>query len=77
MQAMGSWGCLIIVAVHTEFLYLRVPQTKPDRVLPHLSCRSNKGAVGNCVTTMVHNHYGSLKKVSPPKSSNQTAPSLK
>ncbi|XP_036052553.1 LOW QUALITY PROTEIN: centrosomal protein of 131 kDa [Onychomys torridus] len=38
--------------------------------------RSNKGAVGNCVTTMVHNHYASLKKGPPPKSSNQTAPSL-
>lgn len=32
--------------------------------------------MGNCVTTMVHNHYASSKKVSPPKSSNQTAPSL-
>lgn len=45
--------------------------------LPGLSGRSNKGAVGNCVTTMVHNHYASSKKASPPKSSNQTASSLK
>uniref|UniRef100_A0A8C2S8M5 Centrosomal protein 131 n=1 Tax=Capra hircus TaxID=9925 RepID=A0A8C2S8M5_CAPHI len=40
--------------------------------------RSNKGAVGNCVTTMVHNHYTPSEKVPPtPKSSNHTAPSLK
>ncbi|XP_067573709.1 centrosomal protein of 131 kDa isoform X4 [Pseudorca crassidens] len=38
--------------------------------------RSNKGAVGNCVTTMVHNHYTPLEKVPPPKSSNHMAPSL-
>ncbi|XP_043761189.1 centrosomal protein of 131 kDa isoform X1 [Cervus elaphus] len=39
--------------------------------------RSNKGAVGNCVTTMVHNHYTPSEKVlPPPKSSNHTAPSL-
>ncbi|XP_029417178.1 centrosomal protein of 131 kDa isoform X5 [Nannospalax galili] len=38
--------------------------------------RSNKGAMGNCVTTMVHNHYASSKKAPPPKSSNQTASSL-
>ncbi|XP_052513695.1 centrosomal protein of 131 kDa isoform X4 [Budorcas taxicolor] len=40
--------------------------------------RSNKGTVGNCVTTMVHNHYTPSEKVPPPpKSSNHTAPSLK
>ncbi|XP_059765094.1 centrosomal protein of 131 kDa isoform X4 [Balaenoptera ricei] len=39
--------------------------------------RSNKGAVGNCVTTMVHNHYTPSEKVPPPKSSNHMAPSLK
>ncbi|KAM9208303.1 centrosomal protein of 131 kDa isoform 2-T2 [Dugong dugon] len=38
--------------------------------------RSNKGAVGNCVTTMVHNHCPSAEKAPAPKSSNQTAPSL-
>ncbi|XP_034496601.1 centrosomal protein of 131 kDa isoform X2 [Ailuropoda melanoleuca] len=38
--------------------------------------RSNKGAVGNCVTGMVHNHYAPSGKVPPPKSSNHTAPSL-
>uniref|UniRef100_A0A452UJG7 Centrosomal protein 131 n=1 Tax=Ursus maritimus TaxID=29073 RepID=A0A452UJG7_URSMA len=38
--------------------------------------RSNKGAVGNCVTSMVHNHYAPSGKVPPPKSSNHTAPSL-
>nr|XP_019591264.1 PREDICTED: centrosomal protein of 131 kDa [Rhinolophus sinicus]XP_019591266.1 PREDICTED: centrosomal protein of 131 kDa [Rhinolophus sinicus] len=37
--------------------------------------RSNKGAVGNCVTTMVHNHYAPAE-TAPPKSSNHTAPSL-
>ncbi|XP_068385729.1 centrosomal protein of 131 kDa isoform X3 [Eschrichtius robustus] len=37
---------------------------------------SNKGAVGNCVTTMVHNHYTPSEKVPPPKSSNHMAPSL-
>ncbi|KAJ8793072.1 hypothetical protein J1605_003749 [Eschrichtius robustus] len=39
--------------------------------------QSNKGAVGNCVTTMVHNHYTPSEKVPPPKSSNHMAPSLK
>nr|XP_035969093.1 centrosomal protein of 131 kDa isoform X4 [Halichoerus grypus] len=39
--------------------------------------RSNKGAVGNCVTSMVHNHYAPPDKAPPPKSSNHTAPSLK
>ncbi|XP_030684328.1 centrosomal protein of 131 kDa isoform X7 [Nomascus leucogenys] len=38
--------------------------------------RSNKGAVGNCVTTMVHNCYTPSERVPPLKSSNQTAPSL-
>nr|XP_010595201.1 centrosomal protein of 131 kDa isoform X2 [Loxodonta africana] len=38
--------------------------------------RSNKGAVGNCVTTMVHNHCPPMEKAPPPKSSNQTPPSL-
>ncbi|XP_024091404.3 centrosomal protein of 131 kDa isoform X1 [Pongo abelii] len=38
--------------------------------------RSNKGAVGNCVTTMVHNRYTPSERAPPLKSSNQTAPSL-
>ncbi|XP_044529367.1 centrosomal protein of 131 kDa [Gracilinanus agilis] len=38
--------------------------------------RSNKGAMGNCVTTMVHNNYTTTDKVPPPKSSNQAASSL-
>ncbi|XP_005407354.1 PREDICTED: centrosomal protein of 131 kDa isoform X1 [Chinchilla lanigera] len=38
--------------------------------------RSNKGAVGNCVTSMVHNHYTPSEKAHPLKSSNQTTPSL-
>uniref|UniRef100_A0A2I2YXG8 Centrosomal protein 131 n=1 Tax=Gorilla gorilla gorilla TaxID=9595 RepID=A0A2I2YXG8_GORGO len=38
--------------------------------------RSNKGAVGNCVTTMVHNRYTPSERAPPVKSSNQTAPSL-
>ncbi|XP_011814821.1 PREDICTED: centrosomal protein of 131 kDa isoform X4 [Colobus angolensis palliatus] len=38
--------------------------------------RSNKGAMGNCVTTMVHNHYTPSERAPPLKSSNQTAPSL-
>ncbi|XP_043353494.1 centrosomal protein of 131 kDa isoform X2 [Dermochelys coriacea] len=38
--------------------------------------RSNKGAVGNCVTTMVHNDYSTTDKASTPKSSNQAATSL-
>ncbi|NWX15482.1 CP131 protein, partial [Aegotheles bennettii] len=36
--------------------------------------RSNKGAMGNCVTTMVHNNYSTAEKGPAPKSSNQ-APS--
>uniref|UniRef100_A0A2K6D4L0 Centrosomal protein 131 n=1 Tax=Macaca nemestrina TaxID=9545 RepID=A0A2K6D4L0_MACNE len=39
--------------------------------------RSNKGAMGNCVTTMVHNRYTPSERAPPLKSSNQTAPSLK
>lgn len=42
--------------------------------VPH---RSNKGAVGNCVTGMVHNHYTPSGQAPPPKSSNRPAPSLK
>ncbi|KAM6164349.1 centrosomal protein of 131 kDa [Rhynchocyon petersi] len=38
--------------------------------------RSNKGAVGNCVTAMVHNHCPPADRVPPPKSSNQMAPCL-
>ncbi|CAO2646339.1 Centrosomal protein of 131 kDa [Lemmus lemmus] len=54
------------------------PRKKECTLAPSFTVnnRSNKGAVGNSVTTMVHNHYASLKKLSPPKSSNQTAPSL-
>ncbi|KAM6403364.1 centrosomal protein of 131 kDa isoform 1-T1 [Rhynochetos jubatus] len=37
--------------------------------------RSNKGAMGNCVTTMVHNNYTSEKGPAP-KSSNQAPSSL-
>ncbi|XP_051491092.1 centrosomal protein of 131 kDa isoform X3 [Apus apus] len=37
--------------------------------------RSNKGAVGNCVTTMVHNNY-CTEKGPAPKSSNQAPSSL-
>lgn len=47
----------------------------PD-VTSHLSRRSSKAAVGNCVTTMVHNNYAPVD-TAPPKSSNHTAPSLK
>uniref|UniRef100_A0A8D2CT23 Centrosomal protein 131 n=1 Tax=Sciurus vulgaris TaxID=55149 RepID=A0A8D2CT23_SCIVU len=38
--------------------------------------RYSKGAVGNCVTSMVHNHYSPSEKAPPSKSSNQMAPSL-
>ncbi|XP_064439303.1 centrosomal protein of 131 kDa isoform X3 [Mirounga angustirostris] len=38
--------------------------------------RSNKGTVGNCVTSMLHNYYTPPDKAPPPKSSNHTAPSL-
>ncbi|NXE12393.1 CP131 protein, partial [Lophotis ruficrista] len=38
--------------------------------------RSNKGAVGNCVTTMVHNNYATTEKGPAPKSSNQAPSSL-
>ncbi|XP_048653417.1 centrosomal protein of 131 kDa isoform X2 [Marmota marmota marmota] len=38
--------------------------------------RSSKGAVGNCVTSMVHNHYAPVGRAPPLKSSNHTAPAL-
>ncbi|XP_061866727.1 centrosomal protein of 131 kDa isoform X2 [Colius striatus] len=38
--------------------------------------RSNKGTVGNCVTTMVHNNYSTADKGPAPKSSNQAPSSL-
>ncbi|KAM6050347.1 centrosomal protein of 131 kDa isoform 1-T1 [Chlamydotis macqueenii] len=38
--------------------------------------RSNKGAMGNCVTTMVHNNYSTTEKGPVPKSSNQAPSSL-
>ncbi|NXS52983.1 CP131 protein, partial [Brachypteracias leptosomus] len=38
--------------------------------------RSNKGAMGNSVTTMVHNNYSTTEKVPAPKSSNQAPSSL-
>ncbi|XP_054832996.1 centrosomal protein of 131 kDa isoform X5 [Eublepharis macularius] len=38
--------------------------------------RSNKGAMGNCVTTMVHNNYSTADKTPAPKSSNQATTSL-
>ncbi|XP_062976172.1 centrosomal protein of 131 kDa isoform X2 [Elgaria multicarinata webbii] len=38
--------------------------------------RSNKGAMGNCVTTMVHNNYSTTDKAPAPKSSNQATTSL-
>ncbi|NXF84083.1 CP131 protein, partial [Sclerurus mexicanus] len=38
--------------------------------------RSNKGAMGNCVTTMVHNNYSTAEKGPTPKSSNQAPSSL-
>ncbi|XP_057270212.1 centrosomal protein of 131 kDa isoform X1 [Pezoporus wallicus] len=38
--------------------------------------RSNKGAMGNCVTTMVHNNYSTTEKGPAPKSSNQAPSSL-
>ncbi|XP_066470551.1 centrosomal protein of 131 kDa isoform X2 [Tiliqua scincoides] len=38
--------------------------------------RSNKGAMGNCVTTMVHNNYSTVDKAPAPKSSNQATISL-
>ncbi|NXO04982.1 CP131 protein, partial [Rhinopomastus cyanomelas] len=38
--------------------------------------RSNKGAMGNCVTTMVHNNYSTSEKGPAPKSSNQAPSSL-
>ncbi|NWZ39617.1 CP131 protein, partial [Brachypodius atriceps] len=38
--------------------------------------RSNKGAMGNCVTTMVHNNYSTAEKGPAPKSSNRAPSSL-
>ncbi|NXR06155.1 CP131 protein, partial [Semnornis frantzii] len=38
--------------------------------------RSNKGTMGNCVTTMVHNNYSTTDKGPVPKSSNQVPSSL-
>uniref|UniRef100_UPI00398EE44B centrosomal protein of 131 kDa isoform X2 n=1 Tax=Pristiophorus japonicus TaxID=55135 RepID=UPI00398EE44B len=38
--------------------------------------RSNKGTVGNSVTTMLHNNYSTIDKPLTPKSSNQKATSL-
>ncbi|XP_059684098.1 centrosomal protein of 131 kDa [Gavia stellata] len=38
--------------------------------------RSNKGAMGNCVTTMVHNNYSTAEKGPALKSSNQAPSSL-
>nr|XP_056714692.1 centrosomal protein of 131 kDa isoform X2 [Euleptes europaea] len=38
--------------------------------------RSNKGAMGNSVTTMVHNNYSTADKTPAPKSSNQPTTSL-
>lgn len=38
--------------------------------------RSNKAAMGNCVTTMVHNNYSTAEKGPVPKSSNQAPSSL-
>ncbi|XP_059804360.1 centrosomal protein of 131 kDa isoform X3 [Hypanus sabinus] len=38
--------------------------------------RSNKGTVGNSVTTMLHNNYSTVDKPLTPKSSNQKATSL-
>ncbi|NWY61844.1 CP131 protein, partial [Chionis minor] len=38
--------------------------------------RSNKGAMGNCVTTMVHNNYSTAERGPVPKSSNQAPSSL-
>ncbi|NXI89394.1 CP131 protein, partial [Psophia crepitans] len=38
--------------------------------------RSNKGAMGNCVTTMVHNNYSTTDRGPAPKSSNQAPSSL-
>lgn len=52
------------------------PAARSSTPRPVSSRRSNKGAVGNCVTTMVHNRYAPVD-TAPPKSSNHTAPSLK
>ncbi|XP_069887739.1 centrosomal protein of 131 kDa isoform X2 [Dipodomys merriami] len=54
------------------------PRRKESILAPNFTAnnRSNKGTVGNCVTTMVHNRYAPSERPPPPKSSNQTAPSL-
>ncbi|XP_073901002.1 centrosomal protein of 131 kDa isoform X3 [Castor canadensis] len=54
------------------------PRRKESTLAPSFTAnnRSNKGAVGNCVTTMVHNRYTPSEKSPPLKSSNQTVPSL-
>ncbi|KAM6175979.1 centrosomal protein of 131 kDa-like [Erethizon dorsatum] len=54
------------------------PRRKECTLAPSFTAnnRSNKGAVGNCVTSMVHNHYTPSEKAHTLKSSNQTTPSL-
>ncbi|XP_023555071.1 centrosomal protein of 131 kDa isoform X2 [Octodon degus] len=54
------------------------PRRKECTLAPSFTAnnRSNKGAVGNCVTSMVHNRYTPSEKAHPLKSSNQTTPSL-
>ncbi|EHB09320.1 5-azacytidine-induced protein 1 [Heterocephalus glaber] len=54
------------------------PRRKECTLAPSFTAnnRSNKAAVGNCVTSMVHNHYTPSEKAHPLKSSNQTTPSL-
>lgn len=49
----------------------------PGGLTSSLRDRSNKGAMGNCVTTMVHNNYSTSEKGPAPKSSNQVPSSLK
>lgn len=60
---------------------LLVPAVPFDPASPNalssLHKRSNKGAMGNSVTTMVHNNYSTTEKGSAPKSSNQAPSSLK
>lgn len=73
VAAVGPQGRLDGAAVRRLGL-CRLPE--PDAT-PVSSGRSNKGAVGNRVTTMLHNRYTPSEKAPPPKSSNHTAPSLK
>uniref|UniRef100_A0A286ZQ11 Centrosomal protein 131 n=1 Tax=Sus scrofa TaxID=9823 RepID=A0A286ZQ11_PIG len=61
--------------VHPRLRRGRGSFPKPDAAALSLG-RSNKGAVGNCVTGMVHNHYTPSERTPPPKSSNHTAPPL-